>query len=482
MKRFISFFLVAAFGFYAMPVIASGSKSIVDFGAIGDGKTLNTNAIQQAINTCALKGVTVVVPKGTFLTGSLKLLNGSCLYLESGAIILGSTNISDYADMKDLYDSYSNLFARKALFYAEAIDGITIKGEGMIDGQGGHQNFIVHENSGNDKTITKRPYIIKFVKCRNIKIDGIVLQNAAAWMQYYLSCDQVSINNVKVYNHVNFNNDGIDIDNCRNVIISNCFIDADDDAICLKSTNPTEKCDGIVVSNCVIQSNCNGFKIGTDSQGGFQNITVSNCVFKRASKASIWKRWHGQAAVALEVVDGGAMERVKVSGITVEGYATPLFIRLGNRGRKNHEVGSTPNVGYIRDIVVSDVVAEGISKTGSSITGIKCGIVENISLSNFFFRLPGGGTAQDAARIPGEVDKAYPEYSMFGSLPSYGFFIRNAGNIRLSNIQFELKSNEQRPALWMENVKRVVVKEVIANGKTLTEGIIETEFKERKVL
>ncbi|MCK4465558.1 MAG: glycoside hydrolase, partial [Bacteroidales bacterium] len=233
--------------------------NLLELGAIPDGKTINTEIIQTAINSCFENGGgTVILPAGKYLTGSIFLRSGVCLKLEKGSVLLGSTNINDYKEVKPEYVALRTGGVTRQLIFTENQDNISIVGEGTIDGQGA-----VFERD----IVDPRPYVIQFINCKNIKIEGISMINSAFWMQHYLACDNLQINGIRVYNHCNYNNDGIDIDGCHDVVISDCIIDSDDDGICLKSTSP-RSCKNVVINNCVIHSHCNSLKMGTESTGG----------------------------------------------------------------------------------------------------------------------------------------------------------------------------------------------------------------------
>lgn len=444
---------------------------ISSFGAKGDGKTMNTKAIQNAINKSALVGGVVLIPKGVFLTGSIKILSNVTIHLETGAILLGSPYLNDYANVKLVYDSYTNRFATKALLYAEDESNITIKGDGIIDGQGAHSNYISHNKTGNDSSIKERPYVIKFVKCRNVNIRGITLRNAAAWMQYYLACNQLLIDGIKVYNHGNYNNDGMDIDNCKNVQVNSCFIDSDDDGICLKSTNPGDTCSFIAISNCIVSSNCNGFKTGTDSQGGFSNITLSNCIFKKGSEKSIWNRSIGQSALAIESVDGGFAGNILINNVNISGYAVAVFLRLGDRGRTILE--KRPSIGKLENVQIHNLIANCESDYPVCISGIPQGVIKSIIATNWQITNTGGGAIND--NIPSEKINSYPEYSMFGKLPSYGLYMRHVKDVVFQNITFRNLQPDERPCIILSDVD-IVFLDVYSMKKHHTEKVGKTDW------
>ena len=302
----------------------NGSEPIPDKYAIHpDGKTLTTVGLQKAIDDCAGQGGgTVSLPAGKYLTGTLVLKKNVTLNLEKGATILGSKNIADYPDKG----------RRKALVFAERADNISITGEGEINGNG------AAFNQGNDAP--NRPTLVLLLDCNKVNVNGVKLSNSGFWTFRLVRCDGVDINKVYVEGHANWNNDGFDIES-RNVTITDCVIDTDDDAICFKSEDPDYVVENITVKNCDLSSNCNFIKFGTASAGGFRNIRVSDCILHKCSK-SLLRFWEkrvpgvtdpitGIAGMALEVVDGGFMEDVIISDLTMEDVQTPIFIRLGKR-------------------------------------------------------------------------------------------------------------------------------------------------------
>ena len=173
------------------------------------------------------------------------------------------------------------------------------------------------------------------------------------WMQHYLACENLRVTGIRVYNHANQNNDMIDIDGCRNVIVSDCYGDTDDDALTFKSTSE-HACENITVTNCILSSHCNAIKCGTESTGGFKNFTISNCIIRPSDdKEPIFGKPEGISGISLEIVDGGVMEGITISNISMDGPEVPIFIRLGNRARKHMTEAETPPVGQLSDVIIS---------------------------------------------------------------------------------------------------------------------------------
>ena len=267
---------------------------------------------------------------------------------------------------------------------------ISITGKGTwIDGKGkGRKGRI--SGLGGDRN--GRPRNILFISCKDVHVEGITMRNSALWNQHYLNCEDVTIDHIKVYNHSNGNNDGIDIDGCRRFILSNSIIDSDDDGIVLKSTG-TAPCENVIISNCIVSSFANAIKCGTESTGGRKNISISDCIVKpsRHTGERILKSTpSGITAISLEIVDGGIMDGVTINNVLIEGTECPLYIRLANRGRQYPDDAPVPPVGRMRNIQISNITAYGTGNFCSSITGIENAKIENIYLNNIRFMNRGG--------------------------------------------------------------------------------------------
>jgi len=252
----------------------------------------------------------------------------------------------------------------------------------------------------------------------------------------------VYIRGITVASRVNQNNDGIDIDSCHRVRISDCDISSGDDAIVLKSTSD-RACRDVVVANCVLSSLCNALKMGTESNGGFENIAIGNC--------SIYDT--NLAGIALESVDGGALNRVVISNIVMSNTRGAIFVRLGDRARPFKEGMERPGVGSLRNVILSNIQATGADQTGCAISGIPGHPIENLTLANISISFAGGGTRADARRRPPEYPEKYPEYKMFGVLPAYGIYCRHAKNVQLDHVQLTWEKPDARPPLVTEDVE-----------------------------
>jgi len=417
-------------------VILLAVNNILDYGAKGDGKTLCTAAIQKAIDD----GGTVRIPKGTFLTGALRLKDGVTLQLDEGATLLGSRNLQDYV-------------GARALVNGDGLRDIAIRGKGTIDGNG---------DAFRDKT-KPRPKNIYFENCRNVAVEGLRLRSSGSWLLHCRLCENVTLRDLDVFNHVSFNNDGLDIDSCRNVTITRCRVDTDDDAIVLKSLS-AEPCRNITITGCAISSHCNALKMGTESGGGFVDITISNCtVFSPKHSQVIYGKQRGLAGVALEIVDGGRMENINVSDVKITGVTAPIFVRLGDRGRP-YATGKKPGVGTLRNVNLRNITGTGLSTNGCAIAGLPGHPIENIALENINLTFDGGGDIAHTVRKIPERPDAYPESTMFGTLPAYGFYCRHVKGLRFTNVKLRTETPDARPAVVLEDVQDDIISGLDAKG------------------
>ena len=440
--------------------------NIVDYGAKSDTTVLSTTALQRAIDLCSeAGGGRVVVPAGSYKIGSIELKSHVHLHLEHGSTLYGSTRLEDYRPMKSDYVSLRTQSTTIQLIYADGVKDVTIDGQGTIDGRG----KAFKKLTWNDEGIT-RPHLLRFIGSEDITVSGITLRNSGCWMQHYLACDRVRIYGIRVLNRNNYNNDALDLDGCHDVIVTDLIADSDDDGITLKSTSP-RLCENIRISDCVVSSHCNAVKLGTETNGGFRNINISGIVIKPSADQSSQffgaPSKIGSSAISLEIVDGGVMENVTLSDITVEGTESPIFVRLGNRGRgyklknKNSSLSGTHNddtitelepinhVGRINGIRLDNIHIRNAGAMGCSITGLPGHPVENVTLTNITLHHKGGVTQADLPHIndtiKDEKEKEYPEATMWGNLPAKGFFVRHARNVQFQNIQVLTDQPDARP-------------------------------------
>lgn len=422
---------------------------IRDCGAVGDGKTLSTAAIQEAVDRCAAKGGgTVQVPPGTWLTGTVYLASNLTLALDEGATLLGTQDRQQYRTPRA-----GAGFRYAAILAGANLENLTIRGSGIIDGQGA---------AFRDKS-RLRPKNIYLHDCRNVVIEGVRMRNAGSWMQHYRGCDGLTIRKIDVFNHVAYNNDGLNVDSCRNVTIEDCRVDSDDDGIVLKSLS-LDPCRNVTIRRCTVSSHCNAIKMGTESGGGFLDVTVTDCTVHSPRKSEkIYGAQRGLAGIALEIVDGGTLRNVRVSGIRIDGVTAPVFLRLGNRARVYADGGAKPGVGVFADVVLRDITAENASEIGCSITGLPGHPIKNVVLENLKLQFDGGGTAEQAKRAIAERPESYPESTMFGPLPAYGLYCRHVEGLTLRDIQLNTRKPDMRHAVVLDDVKQVQIERLKAD-------------------
>jgi len=477
MKRFGFLFLLWVLG---LQVHAQKEVNIRAFGAVADGKTLNTEAVQAAIDKVhAEGGGRVLIPKGTYLSGSIVLKTGVELHLEKNAVLLGSTNPADYLKLNRWM----------GLVMADHAQNISITGKGTLDGQGaalalhidslfyiGQIDSANYEFPERRPLAPLRPQVIEIVNCTQVLVSGITVKNAACWVQTYDLCKNLTIRGIRVESTAYWNNDGMDIIDCRNVLIEDCYVNASDDGICLKSyayaKDGTEFCDSIVIQNCTVRSSASAVKFGTASYGGFRNVEVKNIkVFDTF-----------RSAIALEVVNGGFLENVLVENIRATNTGNAIFIRLGNR-RAKYEPGTVKNI-VIRDVKVKvpyfppDYSYEMRGPAlpffhnifPSSVTGIPGHPVQNVSLEDIEIVYPGRGNKAYAnlptwrlEQVPEQITH-YPEFSMFGELPAWGFYFRHVEGISMKNVRLRIQKPDYRPCMVLDDVQTFSLREISIEG------------------
>lgn len=430
------------------------------FGASGNGTTLDTRAINAAIDACHSAGGGVAyVPPGVYLCGTAVLKSNVTLYLEAGATLLGSKSVGDYTPQPGppaLGDAN-----QKHLIFARDAENVGLAGPGRIDGQGSAfwvpsgRKTPLPEDAWRDVATydwkpTDRPSpMLEFVGCRHLRIEDVRIENASGWTLRPINCDHVVIRGITIKNPViGPNTDGIDATGCWNLFISDCHIDTGDDAICLKSENPygsePRLSRNITITNCVLTCCCNGLKFGTATRGGFENVTFSNCVI---ANENVNLNARVIAGIALEMVDGGWLEGVTISNIRMQRVRTPIFLR---RGARRARPDGTP--GTLRGVMIENVHASGAILT-SSITGLPGFHVEDVTLAGIRIDTEEAGREEWVGREVPEVPRAYPEARMFGRLPSYGFYCRHVSGLRMRDIVIGAASGETRPAIVCDDVK-----------------------------
>jgi len=419
-----------------LDVLSSNMYPVREYGAKGDGQTIDTKAIQATIDKANANGGGIVLfPAGQYISGTIILRDYVTLRFDNGSILLGSLNLADYpADLGLVYLADPYVW-RGPLIYAEGARYIGIEGNGIIDGRGTRENFPPLPRE------LQRPGLVRFTDCQFVNVKDVTMRNSACWTFHLRHCEDVAVRNIILNSNVNRNNDGIDVDGGKRISIIGCNINSEDDAIVLKSF-VREKISDIVIADCILTSTCSAIKIGTETVGDFENISISNCVI------------YGSRGIGLYSVDGSDVNNVTISNMSLRNCKSVIQLRLGNRLRpyampKDHYI-TTP--GRIRNIMVSHIQATGVLDSQDFICGMPGYLLENVELSDIRISYYGNGTMAQATReIPEEI-RTYPKIGMFGDLPAYGFYIRHAKGVRLNNVRFDYLNPDMRPAIVLDDV------------------------------
>ncbi|MBC7827136.1 MAG: glycoside hydrolase family 28 protein [Chitinophagaceae bacterium] len=452
--------------------------NIKDWGATTDTSKLNTNAIQSAIDQCnKAGGGEVIVPAGIYYTGTIFLKPNVYLRLLPGSVLQGSYNPADYPEhdisSKRKYGTITHNGIHvgwlKALIIADSITNGGLIGEGTVKGAGEGKAFQLGENKNG------KPINILFIGCKNVALKGIRILNSAQITVSVSGCDEMVIDGLYINSFVNWNTDGMDVDG-RNITISNCIIDSEDDALCFKSEYIDKLCENITATNCILSSNCNGLKFGTGSRGGFKNIAVSNIVIKKPSK-DILRKWNILPGIVKKIntnsvntgivilgVDGGTVENINISDVVMTDVISPIMIRVSKRFLNEEK---KPSV--MRNINIHHVTAEAQSIIPSIIAGLPESSIQDVRISNMRILLPGdvNSTKDFPAQVP-ENDKGYPENRMFGlKLPANGFYARHVNGLYFTDISITTQVEDIRPVFVFDDVADAVLKTIRYNGNDI---------------
>jgi polygalacturonase len=467
MRKLVAYLLFAL----ALSTVHAQNKAVFnvkDYGAKGDGVNLDSKAINKAIDAAAnAGGGQVYLPAGNYLSGSIHLKSHIALYLEQGAIIIATADElnNEYdpeeATVNIIYQDSGHSHFHNSLIWGDGVVDISITGPGTIWGKGLLKDYKKGSKLGN-KAIT-------LYKCRNVIIRDVSILHGGWFGILATGTDNLTIDNVKE----DTNRDGMDIDCCKNVRISNCYVNSPyDDGICLKSTfalGIARNTENVTITNCQVSGYDEGtlldgsyqrtenkqygfhptgrIKLGTESNGGFKNITISNCVFDYCR------------GLALETVDGAQLEDIAISNITMRDVVNdPIFLRLGNRMRGPAD---TPVGELLRIMISNESVYNADPHYTCTISGIPGHDVEDVQLNNIRVYYKGSINNTPQKDIPENTNK-YPEPGMFGKAPVYGFFIRHAKNIKMTEIDFKLINPDDRPAFRADDVKGLILRQVKA--------------------
>ncbi|WEJ99182.1 MAG: glycoside hydrolase family 28 protein [Candidatus Sphingomonas phytovorans] len=455
----------------SLPIAGKGGwVDVRQFGARGDGTTIDSIAVNKAIDHAAARGGgTVFFPAGTYACYTIRLKSRITLHLDPGATILaapapasGSGGYDHAEPIGDhgAYQDFGHSHWRNSLIWGEGLHDIAITGSGLIWGKGlgrgdGKDNYLSDPNgpgTGNKAIALKL--------CRNVLLRDFQVLEGGWFALLATGVDNLTIDNLLV----DTNRDGFDIDCCRGVRITNCTINSPwDDAICPKSSfalGYPRDTEDLMIANCLVTGNYvigsvidgtwkkmpasfattvhGRIKFGTESNGSFKKITITNCVFDDSQ------------GLALETVDGANFEDVTVTNVTMRGsFSSPIFMRLGRRMRGPK---GTP-IGTLKRVLISNMVSSGAGWLPSILAGIPGHPIEDVKISDVFLHQIGGAPAAMAALRPPLNELAYPEPNMFGDVPATGFFIRDVRNIEMSNIEIAVEKADPRAAFYLNDVE-----------------------------
>jgi polygalacturonase len=417
-----------------------------DFG-FSPGESLATGSIQAAIDSLAGRGGgTVVLKQGDYVSGTLVLRSHIRLRIETGARLLASVDLKDYpphvARRPTVMDS--NMGMNQSLIFAEGCSNIALCGTGLIDGRGSKTNFPGLE--ANSAT-PGRPFLIRIIDCRHVHIQDIALQDSACWMQNYLHCDDLLIEGIRVQNQSNFNNDGCDIDGCRRVIVRNCQINSEDDGLCFKGA-AQRATEDVLVEDCRIYSTCNALKLGTDSQSVFRNVLIQNLqIGGPSAQMPAINRRRAESGISWEIVDGGVAENVYARHIQISRADTPLFLRLGDRGRVRPEQPRPPP-GTLRRIVYDQISGADNGARGSYFMGLPERHIQDVALRDVNLEVTATNKPVPSQESIAEMRDTYPDAHMIlDAVPAYGLWARHIDGLTLARVEFAVRGRDTRPMI-----------------------------------
>jgi len=466
--------------------------NVRSFGAVGDGNQLDSPAINRAIDAAVrVGGGTVLVAAGTYLCGSIHLQSNIHLLIDAGATILGAPQkLNAYDETEPFpgiaYQDGGHCYFHNSLIWGENLANVFITGHGMINGGGMTRDSGILDNMcGYDHFRSPNTNVFKPVRlgnkaialklCKNVLIRDITIFHGGHFAILVTGCDNLTVDNVTI----DTDRDGMDIDCCRNTMVSNCRVNSPgDDGICPKSTCALGRpviTENLTIVNCQVSGFKEGtlldgtmipakgygrIKFGTEASGGFRNCTVANCTFRACR------------GLALEEVDGGILENITVNNISMMDVVNyPIYITTGCR---NRAPGLT-NVSRMKNILISNVIATGIDRSsGIQITGFPEHPIEGVRLENIRLIYKGGGTREQAGNVPKELGPGYPEPSTKDVMPAYGLFARHAKDLELANINFSFMEEDFRPAIECVDVTELEIDNFKAQ---VAEGVVASKFE-----
>ena len=414
--------------------------NVLEFGADAGGIHKSTAAIQTAIDRCSeVGGGTVLFPNGRYLTGTIVIKSNVTLLFEVSAVLVGSPDLNDYS--RDVHHQryYGETHTDGCLIFAQDAHNIAIEGKGMIDGQGALFG----------KGANARPMLLRFLRCRNVRLAGVRLRNPASWTSAFILCDTILAHSLDIVSRANYNGDGLDFDSCQNVIVSDCMFDTSDDSICLQNSELNHTCRNIAVTNCIMTSKWAAMRIGLLNSGDIEDVTVSNCVFHDIECSGL----------KIQSAEGGRISNMVFQNIVMRNVPRPLFITL-NHFRMGvdappipPETGRVSGLSFDNIRIVTDDTVKPNPASAIVILGTPGHYIDEISISNCSYLSAGGITSpiENAKSLP-ELTDVRPEFLDSSVSPAYGLYARHVRDLRVSNLTLDTVQPDCRPAVVLDDV------------------------------
>ena len=446
--------------FSATTGLGARTFDVRDFGAVADGKTLNTPSIQKAIDKCSESGggVVLLAGGGKYVSGTLYMKSYVTLRVDNGTTLLGSPKYDDYAT-----DTHKNMYKNephmdRCFIFAKNQTSFAIEGHGVIDGNGHKQHFRARQG---------RPMMLRFVECEDIQINDISLINPAAWASAWLYCNNIRVDGITILSRVNGNGDGLDFDGCRNVRVSNSNFDNSDDCICLQTSRPDKPCRDVVIANCVFSTKWGGIRIGLLSRGDISSVTVNNCTFRDIQDSGL----------KIQQCEGGEMSNMVFSNLVMENVPRPIFMTFcQQRACVDTPEGEYEPLKTMHNFMFQNIVVDN-RRTGKDsaffLTGFPGHQIQDVSIKDVQFLVSGGGTRDDAEKEVKEytldvLDGWWPEFSRVGTLPAHGIFARHMDSLTVENVTIRTMGSDERPAAVFKDVSNLRTSGIFSNGAEVT--------------
>ena len=413
--------------------------NVKDFCAVGDGITYDTDEIQNAIDAASRNNGKVFFPSGTYLIGTIYLKSNIKIELSDQAVLIGATDIRYYGNDTH-YNRYDNeTFLDKCLIYAEDCENITITG-GTIDGNGSY----FYEEGKKDVV---HPMLFRFLRCQNIRVEGIQINMPAGWSMAFLECDYVWANKVKIISR-HLNGDGLDFDSCRNVFVSECYLDTSDDCLCIQNSVSKRPSYNITVRSCVMKSYWAAIRIGLLNNGDIENVIISDCIFEDVACSGF----------KIQATECGSIRNIIMNNIIMRNVSRPIFVtsnfcQMGKFKLDNKDGSKGINGLRFNNIYIDNSNLQNCEGTeGLFIVGTPERRIKNIGLVNLYLISPGRAVAEN---IPSELGENRPEYYNIGNNPASGLFIRHLDELYMERVEIQSLTEDAREQIVMDDVKNI---------------------------